>query len=69
VVFAVVVTASSGVSAAVEQCAAAGVRGVAVLSGMERTDQHRSNFERHVCEQIRAAASPLSVCRAPLATD
>jgi acetyltransferase len=50
---AVVVTASSGVSDAVEQCAAAGVRGVAVLSGMDLTDQHRSNFERHVCDRLR----------------
>jgi acetyltransferase len=50
---AVVVTASSGVFAAVEQCAAAGVRGIAVLSAVDPTDQHSSDLQRHICQQLR----------------
>jgi acetyltransferase len=50
---AVVVTASSGVFAAVEQCAAAGVRGVAVLSAVDTTDQHFGDLQRHICQQLR----------------
>jgi acetyltransferase len=50
---AVVVTDGSGVLGAVEQCSAAGVRGVAVLSAMDATDQHFSELERRVCQQFR----------------
>ena len=49
---AVVVTASSGVFAAVDQCAAAGVRGVAVLSAVDATDQ-LSDLQQHVCQRLR----------------
>jgi acetyltransferase len=50
---AIVVTASSGVSAAVEQCAAAGVRGVAVLSAVDTADQHFGDLQRHIRQQLR----------------
>jgi len=50
---AVVVTPSSGVFGAVEQCAAAGVRGVAVLSAVDTTDQHFSELQRNVCQLLR----------------
>ena len=50
---AVVVTAGSGVFGAVEQCAAAGVRGVAVLSAVDATDQHFSDLQRRICQRLR----------------
>ena len=50
---AIVVTASSGVFTAVEQCAAAGVRGVAVLSAVDATDQHFSDLQQQVCKRLR----------------
>jgi acetyltransferase len=50
---AIVVTASSGVFAAVEQCAAAGVRGVAVLSAVDTTDQHFGDLQRNIRQQLR----------------
>ena len=50
---AIVVTAGSGVFAAVEQCAAAGVRGVAVLSAVDTTDQHFGDLQRHIRQQLR----------------
>ena len=51
---AVVVTASRGVFGAVEQCAAAGVRGVAVLSAVDATDQRRlSELQQHLCQRLR----------------
>jgi acetyltransferase len=50
---AVVVTASKGVLGAVEQCAAAGVRGVAVMSAMDATHQHFSELQRLVCQRLR----------------
>jgi acetyltransferase len=50
---AVVVTASNGVFGAVEQCAAGGVRGVAVLSAVDATDQHFGELQRHICQRLR----------------
>ena len=50
---AVVVTAGKGVFGAVEQCAAAGVRGVAVMSAVDATDQHSSELQRQVCQLLR----------------
>jgi len=50
---AVVVTAGKGVLGAVEQCAAAGVRGVAVMSAVDATDQHFSELQRNVCQLLR----------------
>jgi acetyltransferase len=50
---AVVVTPAGGVFDAVEQCAAAGVRGVAVLSGMDATEPHFDDFEQQVRQRLR----------------
>jgi acetyltransferase len=50
---AVVVTAGKGVFGAVEQCAAAGVRGVAVMSAVDATDQHFSELQQQACQLLR----------------
>jgi acetyltransferase len=50
---AVVVTAGGGVFGAVEECAAAGVRGVAVMSAVDATDQHYSELQQQVCQLLR----------------
>jgi acetyltransferase len=50
---AVVATPSRDVFGAVEQCAAAGVRGVAVMSAMDVTGQHFGELQRLVCQRLR----------------
>jgi acetyltransferase len=56
---AVVVTTPDETLAAIEKCIRAGVKGVVVLSGVERIAERRREFERHVREQLRRSGMKL----------
>jgi acetyltransferase len=56
---AVVVTARDETLETIEKCIRAGVKGVVVLSGVERIAERRREFERHVREQLRRSGMKL----------
>jgi acetyltransferase len=56
---AVVVTTGDEALDAIERCAASGVNGVVVLSGVEGTPEHRRGFERRVGELLHKSRTKL----------